>query len=120
MTRPARWRTAGLAIVAAMAAVLPACVSGDLPAAPADDAELVEGRTVYAAQCASCHGADGSGGTGSRLDEGRMAEAYPDPADQRAVIADGRRAMPAFGNKLSDAEIDAVVRYTREVLSGGS
>ena len=45
-----------------------------------------------------------------------MTETYPDAADQVAVVRDGRRSMPSFGGTLSEAEIEAVVRYTREVL----
>ena len=33
------------------------------------------------------------------------------------IIAEGRNAMPAYAGALSSAELDAVVRYTREVLS---
>ena len=44
---------------------------------------------------------------------------YPDPADQIAVVTNGRGGMPAFGEKLSEEEIAAVVEYTRTVLAGG-
>jgi mono/diheme cytochrome c family protein len=71
---------------------------------------------VYEDQCARCHDADGSGGAGPALNDGAVAEEFPEPAGQRAVIAEGVGGMPAFGDRLSDAEIDAVVRYTREVL----
>ena len=37
-------------------------------------------------------------------------------AAQAEVIRDGRGAMPAWEGTLSPAQIDAVVRYTREVL----
>lgn len=80
------------------------------------DAELVLGRDVYARRCANCHGAGGGGGTGPKLADGAVTEQYPDPADQRAIIADGRNAMPSFSGSLSTDELDAVVRYTREVL----
>jgi mono/diheme cytochrome c family protein len=45
-----------------------------------------------------------------------MVEQFPDPVDQVLVVTEGRRGMPAFGGRYSDAEILAVVRYTREVL----
>lgn len=79
------------------------------------DATLALGRDVFGARCANCHGSAGGGGTGPRL-AGTVTETYPDPADQEEVIRDGRNSMPSFGGSLSDAEIDAVVRYTREVL----
>lgn len=96
--------------------VVSACTAGDIPAAPADDPELVVGRTVYANQCASCHGPDGGGGRGTQLNGGMVELTYPDPDDQRAVVADGLRTMPGFSGRLSAEEIDAVVRYTREII----
>jgi mono/diheme cytochrome c family protein len=93
------------------------CVAGDVPEAPAADPVLVEGQAIYTASCVNCHGPAGGGGQGARLNGGRVVTQYPDPADQREVIANGQRAMPAFGEKLSDAELDAVVRYTREILA---
>lgn len=81
------------------------------------DVVLVRGREVYDARCKSCHGVSGGGGTGTSLRD--VAERYPDVADQVAVVAEGRNAMPAFGETLSAADLEAVVRYTREVLSGG-
>jgi len=79
------------------------------------DPVLSLGRDVYASRCSNCHGSSGGGGTGPRL-AGTVEDTYPDPADQALVVAEGRRNMPSFGGTLSDDEIDAVVRYTREVL----
>ncbi|MCB0997025.1 MAG: cytochrome c [Acidimicrobiales bacterium] len=77
--------------------------------------DLTLGAQVFADRCAMCHGASGGGGSGPAL-AGRVVEAYPDPADQLAVVRDGRRSMPAFGGRLTTAELDAVVAYTREGL----
>lgn len=79
------------------------------------DPELVLGREVFSSRCSSCHGSSGGGGTGTRL-AGRVTESFPDPTDQAAVIRDGRNNMPSFAGTLSEAQIAAVVRYTREVL----
>lgn len=103
------------AVVAALA--ITGCVAGDAPAAPADDEELVEGQQLYQANCVACHGTDGAGGRGSRLNGGRLIERYPDPAEQLAIVADGRRAMPGFSGRLSADELDAVLRYTREIIA---
>jgi mono/diheme cytochrome c family protein len=78
----------------------------------------VDGADVFARNCAGCHGGDGSGGIGPRLSGGRVVEHYPDPADQIAVVTYGRDGMPTFGGRLTDAEIAAVVEYTRTVLAG--
>jgi len=106
------------AIVAALALGACASESPDVPTA-ADgtaDPELVSGREIYAAQCASCHGASGGGGVGPALSDGRVEQAYPDIADQIDLVTNGRGSMPAYDGRLSPAEIEAVVRYTREVL----
>lgn len=79
------------------------------------DPVLALGRDVFASRCSNCHGSAGGGGTGPRL-AGTVEDTYPDPADQEAVVREGRRSMPAFGGSLSNAEIEAAVRYTREVL----
>ncbi len=81
----------------------------------AGSGETVSGQAVYAANCAICHGADGDGGVGPRL-AGRMVEAYPDVADQIAVVTDGRGGMPSFAARLDPEEIRAVVDYTRTEL----
>lgn len=97
------------------------CAVGASPEVPvgADgvaDPVLVSGRQVYSSRCASCHDADGSGSRGPNITGARVTERYPNVADQIDVIVNGRGGMPSFGNSLSDDEIDAVVRYTREVL----
>lgn len=78
------------------------------------------GAEVYAASCAGCHGADGGGGAGPQLSDGAVVDAFPDEADQVAVVTDGRGGMPAFGERLSAEEIAAVVAYTRTDLAGAS
>jgi mono/diheme cytochrome c family protein len=91
------------------------------PAAPAAVVEAaggVDGAAIFGDNCAGCHGGDGSGGIGPRLAGGRVVAVYPDPADQIAVVTNGRGGMPAWGGKLTDEEIAAVVEYTRTVLAG--
>lgn len=86
------------------------------PEVTIDDPELVEGRDIYAKNCASCHGTDGGGGVGRRLNGGLVATTYPDIADQIELISDGRGTMPAYMGRLTEDQIRAVSRYTREVL----
>ncbi len=104
-----------------VAAVLGACSVDDVPDVPVGpdgypDPQLSAGRRIYIARCANCHGNDGGGGRGSKLSEGRMVVQYPDAGEQARVIVEGVRSMPGFGEVLDPAEIEAVVRYTREVL----
>jgi mono/diheme cytochrome c family protein len=87
------------------------------PPAVVEAAGGVDGAELFGNSCAGCHGGDGSGGIGPRL-AGTVVAKFPDPADQIAVVKNGRGGMPAFGSRLSDEEIAAIVDYTRTVLSG--
>jgi cytochrome c oxidase subunit 2 len=84
--------------------------------AGADDEVLLQGRKVWIANCAGCHGADGGGGTGPSLEDGAAVDRYPRVEDQLDLVRSGRGVMPAWEGRLSSEEIEAVVRYTREVL----
>ena len=70
-----------------------------------------DGAELYSRRCAGCHGPNGEGVTGPALSG--MIEKYPDVAVQEALVAGGRNAMPAFSNRISAAEITAVVEFTR-------
>ncbi len=109
-------RLHGLALVVVL--VLSACAASGSPA-PAEgaDAALFDGQAIYERQCASCHRADGSGGRGPRLNRDRVLVNYETVEDQIQFLEVGRGAMPGFGSRLDAAELDAVVRYTREVLA---
>ncbi len=78
--------------------------------------ELQLGGSVFARNCASCHGPRGGGGFGPKLADGRVVDRYPDIDDHRQVVVGGRGQMPARGDQLSEEEIDAVVAYEREAL----
>lgn len=109
-----------LVVIVAAFGLLTACAA-DAPAVPAGpdgepDPVLVSGRDIYSGRCATCHGGSGGGDRGPKLADGRVVESLPDAAEQFTVVHDGRGQMPGFGDSLSDEEIDAVVRYTREVL----
>ncbi|MEM9564868.1 MAG: cytochrome c [Actinomycetota bacterium] len=99
----------------AVALVAAACI-GEPPEVTVDDPELQEGRNIYGSACAACHGADGGGGSGPKLSDGAVTAAYPDIADQIELVTNGRGQMPAYVGRLSDEQIRAVVRYTREIL----
>ena len=74
------------------------------------------GAQIYQSSCAVCHGPDGEGGVGPELGGGAAVAAFPDVADQVAVVANGRGAMPSFNRTLTPQEIEAVVEYTRKEL----
>jgi len=92
---------------------------------PASEQVMLEGRRIYAGQCAQCHGDDGKG----------KLPAYPPLAGNRAVtltpavnairmtvnggFPPGTRGnprpygMPPFGHELSDAQVAAVLSWIR-------
>ena len=80
--------------------------------------------TLYAKQCASCHGKDGRAKTLKAKFNG--ARNLTAPGWQEAVsderiynsIANGRgKKMPGFAKKLSEAEIDSLVLLVRGLRS---
>lgn len=117
----ARRTLAGL-VLAVVVSVAAAC-GGEAPEVPLGpdgqpDPVLSLGREVYGARCSTCHGSEGQGGRGKKLNDGRAPAAYPDPADLMAVVVEGKGSgMPSFGNVLEPAEIEAVARYVLEVLN---
>lgn len=76
---------------------------------------LNRGEALYVDHCAVCHGRQGLGLIAVAL-AGRMKGAYPRIADQIAVVADGRNEMPGFSGRLTPAELEAVVAFTRHLL----
>lgn len=96
---------------AQVAAAAPAAA----PAAAAtvtDPATLAAaGKELFASNCASCHGAEGKGGIGSDLSSAN----YKFGNSHDAVVSsirDGRPGgMPAYGNQLSSAQIEALAAF---------
>jgi cytochrome c oxidase cbb3-type subunit III len=80
--------------------------------------EVLEFGTLYAENCAGCHGAEGRGGAAVAL-ANPVYLAIADDAAIRKVIVNGVRgtAMPAFaesaGGMLTDAQIDAITKGIR-------
>ncbi len=86
-----------------------------------------QGKPIYQANCAQCHGGFGQGDANWRkpTEDGRYlppplngtGHAWHHPMDQlRGVIKHGRGPdvpsdMPAWGQKLSDEEIDSVIAW---------
>jgi cytochrome c oxidase cbb3-type subunit 3 len=80
--------------------------------------EILEFGTLYAENCAACHGAEGRGGAAIALANPVYLAIAGDAAIRR-VIANGVRgtAMPAFaesaGGMLTDAQIDVITKGIR-------
>ncbi len=120
-------------------------IGGLSKAASGAPSQLEEGATIYAAQCAGCHGSAGGGGVGRPMTDGSLISTFPDILGQLQFVWTGSdgvgpagtvygdpnreggphaslsyngNKMPNFDGSLTQAELLAVVRYEREVLSG--
>ena len=87
---------------------------------PAGRDTVAQGKLIYAAQCAACHGEQGQGGLGDKLVGGRGTLATPAPVKTvgsfwpyaTTLFDYVRRAMPLNApQSLSDAEVYAVSGY---------
>ncbi len=87
-------------------------------------ARAADPKTNWANNCAQCHGADGRADT--KMGKQLSAKDLTDPKVQAAftdakatqsikdgVKQNGKTTMKAFGGKLTDAEIKALVAYVR-------
>lgn len=86
-----------------------------------DDAWVVlaHGRRVYEASCARCHGGGGEGRSGCCCKRGPpLAGSGLTRWQIRAATRHGMPGMPAFGGRLSEAEIKAVAAYVQALAAG--
>jgi cytochrome c oxidase cbb3-type subunit III len=74
-------------------------------------ADAEAGAKIFAQHCAMCHGAEGKGGIGPDLT--RTTFTYGKSEDDiRHTIEQGRpNGMPAFGNQLSEDQIENVAAF---------
>ena len=120
-------------------------VGGLSKAATGEPTQLEAGATIFAANCAACHGSAGGGGVGRPLNNGDLAATFPDILGQLQFVwtgSDGAgppgtvygdpnreggphkslgfggNKMPNFDGSLTQAQLISVVRYEREVISG--
>jgi mono/diheme cytochrome c family protein len=86
---------------------------GEEEAGAGESAMLAEGKSIFTANCASCHTlseAGASGTVGPNLDE-----LEPDMATVEQQVIHGGGGMPAFKGQLSSTEIKAVATYVSAV-----
>ncbi|MDB5962785.1 MAG: cytochrome c family protein, partial [Massilia sp.] len=76
-------------------------------------AQAVDGKTLFAKNCAACHQASGAGIPGAfpALKGNTYLQGDPDPVI--ATVLKGRAGMPAFAVSLDDTQLAAVLTYAR-------
>ena len=83
-----------------------------------------DASAIWKANCASCHGKDGSGATtmGKKLNvkdyrdpevQAIFSDAEAERAIKEGVKTNGKETMKPFGGKLSENEIKALVAHIR-------
>ncbi|HTN47491.1 MAG TPA: cytochrome c [Flavipsychrobacter sp.] len=93
--------------------ILFVCASGAAIVNTYASPQSAKGKDLYERKCSRCHGDDGAlqkkGATDLKADSD-----LSDAALIRIITA-GKKKMPAFGEKLSAAEIQAVAAYTKSL-----
>ena len=77
-------------------------------------------ETLFKQKCSKCHGADGSGetslgrifGTPDFTDPGWWVK-HPNTGELSGIITRGKKNMPAFGKKLTKAQIANLAAYVQ-------
>ena len=77
-------------------------------------------EALYKQKCSKCHGADGSGetslgrifGTPDFTDPAWWAK-HPNSGELLGIITRGKKNMPAFGKKLTKAQIASLAAYVQ-------
>lgn len=118
-----------IAVVVSFA--IPLLAGCNLPGRPKDGPEvprpeeILSYKTLYATNCAGCHGANGQLGAATNL-ANPVYQALIDDATLRDIIANGEEGtlMPGFsaktGGTLTDAQMDALVKGIRAEWSKGN
>ena len=74
--------------------------------APTTTEPTVDGSPLYAQNCSKCHGATGVEGRAPNLAKGDFTK-----AEVIDKVTNGSGRMPAFNDKLSAKQIDAVAQF---------
>ncbi len=84
-------------------------------------AEKPNGQALYARRCVMCHGRDGKGFKAMKTQDLTDPKWQASVKDEQIadIIKNGKKDthMPAFGDKLNDEEIQAVVAHIRTLNS---
>jgi putative heme-binding domain-containing protein len=120
----ARWARAWL-LAGALAAAMPLMARAQMlaenrPLNEAEPADLAEGKRLYGAQCALCHGMDGSGGYGPSLLVPVLARASDDRGLFRVVDQGIPGLMPGYGRANGPRRSWQLAAYVRMMTAGSA
>ena len=96
--------------------------SASQPTASSNSAEVVTGRKLYMDNCAACHKENGTGGKmeieGKRINPDNLTsskiKAFTDEKITRYIVNGvPDEGMPAFKDKLNEAQIAEIVEFVR-------
>jgi mono/diheme cytochrome c family protein len=91
-----------------------------MPPVFAETGNADNGKKIFSAKCATCHGQDGSGNTsvGKSLKAADLRSTdvqKKSDTDFYTQVEKGKGKMPPFGLALNKAQIDDVVAYVRQL-----
>ena len=94
---------------------------------PSDEKSIALGKAVYARECFSCHGATGKGDGPQAKDLERPVGNLSDPKVSEETdgtlfwkVAEGKKPMPTFEQKLTEEERWQVINYIRTFAPQGA
>lgn len=96
-------------------------VAVGMPVAAMAEAVAVDAGALFKRSCAMCHGPDGKATTPAAKKMGVKDLSLTELTDEqiRGTIVQGVRgpkgAMPAFGTKFSDADLEALISHIRSL-----
>ena len=127
MNRNVKWLASGLVLLLLTLLLVEITVTRAMPQRRRGSTARPRGEKrvgdLFRSNCARCHGADGRGDT--PLGHTYKAPNFTDAewwrknsnissnATLRSIVSRGKGSMPAFGKKLTRAEIRSLVRYVR-------
>lgn len=113
------WLVCGVFVAASLTAAAQT-FDASRPLAQAEPADLAAGKRAYVAQCALCHGMDGSGGYGPSLLVPVLARASDDRGLLRVVDVGIPGLMPGYGRANGPRRTWQLAAYVKSITAGSA